>query len=154
VLIFMYLFLLTIKPPNWSYDFLVYIPSAILVFFLSNKNEQNTFLAGPVSQFLGRISYSLYMVHALMFWIATQFARLLLTKTEIYLDERSHPSLTLFQASIFVPVIIMIIIIVSYFLFRAIEETVRIWSRKKAMPYGIRWNEVSATCGPLDKTGA
>ena len=127
----LYLLLLTIKPPEWRYDFLFYVPSAMLVWVFTQVDGRPSLLAGPLSQFMGRISYSMYMVHALVFWLATQFARLFLTKTEIQLADRSHPALSSLQAGVYIPVVVACVLLSAWMLSKLVEEPVRLWSRKR-----------------------
>ena len=116
---------------NKSYDPIMYFLTASLVLALTiNKNEYlNKILKLRLFVWLGSISYSMYMGHLCIIWIANQFIRVVLKKPEILITDKSTPQLTNFETFIASILILAIVLIVSTLVHKFIEKPFRLKSR-------------------------
>jgi peptidoglycan/LPS O-acetylase OafA/YrhL len=116
---------------NKSYDPIMYFLTASLVLALTiNKNEYlNKILKLRLFVWLGSISYSMYMGHLCIIWIANQFIRVVLKKPAILIADKSTPQLTNFETFIASILILAIVLIVSTVVHKFIEKPFRLKSR-------------------------
>lgn len=115
-----------------QYDYLTYFFTAALIFTLvsSSTGVLKQLLNLKALTWLGTISYSVYMSHFAIVWIANQFFRFVLRKPERTIDGASVPQLSFLEATIAVLLIISIVLIVSNFVYAFIEKPLRLKSRQ------------------------
>jgi len=96
------------------------------LFYLTGQIKDNTLIYKIIFNrfliFLGKISYSIYMSHLLIFWIITQFLRFVI-KLPTRMDEfgNTRLSLTNLEANIVTILCYIIVIIFSYFTYKYVE---------------------------------
>lgn len=78
---------------------------------------------------LGEISYSIYMSHFLILWIANQFIRVVLQYPEVVINGDSYPRLSIMQTVVAYILVIAITLLTSKLIFRFIEKPLREKSR-------------------------
>ena len=80
--------------------------------------------------FLGTISYSVYMSHTAVIWIANQIFRVILKSPERLLaDGRMTPQLPKFESIVAAWIIVGLVLIISYYVYNFIEKPMRNKSR-------------------------
>jgi peptidoglycan/LPS O-acetylase OafA/YrhL len=117
-----------------SYDPAINFLAAILLLALTvTKNGYlNKVFRFKLFIWLGTISYSIYMSHLSVIWIANQFIRVILKKSEIIINGQSIPHLTNFETFVAVTSVITIVILVSTLVNKFIENPFRLKSRRYA----------------------
>jgi len=116
---------------NLSYDPVMYFLTASLILALiANKNGYlNKILKLRLFVWLGSVSYSVYMGHLCIIWIANQFIRVVLKKPEIFIAGKSTPQLNNFETFITSVIILAIVLSVSTLVYKFIEKPFRLKSR-------------------------
>lgn len=115
-------------------DWLVYIFAAafmLTVILVRNGLLNNILNRRPVA-WLGDISYSLYMSHALVIWAANQVVRVIFKKPEVMIDGYSTPQLNLIETGFAFAIVMLLVLAVSACVYRFIEAPLRERSRSLA----------------------
>ena len=118
-----------------EFDHLIYFLTAALIvsLVLSKNGALKTILRLNFLTWLGTISYSVYMSHAAIEWIANQVIRVLLKKPEIIgIDGISIPQLSELETLLACVVVALVVLIVSGALYKFIEKPMREKSRQFA----------------------
>ena len=117
---------------SMAYDLVIYPLSALLIasLVLSSDSAAKTILNFPGLTRLGAISYSLYMSHAALEWVANQAVRLVLKPPE-FIDGygNSIPKLSQYQALTASGLVVVALVILSSLVYRFVENPSRETSR-------------------------
>lgn len=132
-LIFVYLWLKPEGEHPYDYDLLIFPLTAMLIFALqlSVDNPLSRLLRVQTLAWLGTISYSIYMSHAALIWIANQFIRVVLKRPELSLNGLMHPQLTVGEAVLAYGALFALVIGLSSLTFLWIENPLREAARRK-----------------------
>jgi peptidoglycan/LPS O-acetylase OafA/YrhL len=115
---------------NQKYSLLIFPLSALLIYTLiSAKNERiehplSILLSIKPLVWLGSISYSLYMTHALILWLSNQFIRVFKKSLNLY------PSLEGLEAFIIYTIVLALVLFASWVVYICIEQPFRYKSRQ------------------------
>lgn len=133
-LVFIVIILFLIFRSEPVYDSIMYFLAAFLVFFLAvtRNGYLNQLLKWNFFTWLGTISYSIYMSHLCVIWIVNQFIRVVLNKSEIFINGQSVPQLSLFESFIALSSIILIVLTLSSLVYKFVENPLRLSSRSYA----------------------
>lgn len=117
-----------------DFDFLIYFLSAALIMSLvcARHSLLIDFLNLRVLTFLGAVSYSVYMSHATIFWIVNQVVRVLSKKPERIILGQSVPQLSQIETLVVGASTVLLILLVSAFVYNFIEVPLRGKSRRFA----------------------
>lgn len=117
-------------PIGTSYP-MIFLISAALIYSLvvSKDGFIKRVLRLKMFRSLGEISYSIYMSHFLILWIANQFIRVVLKYPETVINGNSYPHLSMMQAVVAYILVIAITLLASKLIFRFIEKPFREKSR-------------------------
>jgi len=118
-----------------EFDHLIYfLTAALIVSLIFSKNGiLKTILKLNFLTWLGTISYSVYMSHSAIEWIANQVIRVLLKKPEIIgIYGISIPQLSELETLLACVVVALVVLTVSGFLYKFIEKPMREKSRQFA----------------------
>jgi peptidoglycan/LPS O-acetylase OafA/YrhL len=118
-----------------AYDVAIYFLTAGLIgaLVLQKNGLLNSVLRLGIFTWLGAISYSLYMSHSAVEWIANQFFRVVLKVPEVIaVTGRSIPQLSGFWALLGVSFIVILSFVVSILVYRFVEKPWRARSREFA----------------------
>lgn len=107
----------------------------IATLILSPNGLLNSILKINLFEWLGTISYSIYMSHAVIIWIVNNFFRVALKRPEIYVNGENTPQLSIFESLIGYLVIITAALLVSAFTYNFIEKPMREKSRQIAFKW-------------------
>jgi peptidoglycan/LPS O-acetylase OafA/YrhL len=137
---------LTIKS-KFEYDYLIYPLSALLVLSVvsSGTGWVKRALEMKLFTWLGSISYSMYMSHITLVWIANQVFRVLLDRPQVMVNGDMTPVLGFGETAAAYAVLLGSVLLVSHLCYRWIEKPVRMKSR--TVRFG-RAGESSATRAP------
>jgi len=115
------------------YEMLSYPLAAALILslLLAPSSLLNKALLSRPLRWLGEISYSLYMCHALIQWCARQACRVLLKRPEITVDGISATPLSLGEAVIAGTSVISITLFVGWLTYRWVEAPARDAARRQ-----------------------
>jgi len=118
--------------PKLEFDYLTYFFTAALIFTLVSSKEGilKNILNLKALTWLGTISYSMYMCHFAIIWIANQFFRFVLKKPEKVIEGGSIPQLSILETAIASFLLISMVLIVSHFVYKFIEKPLRSKSRQ------------------------
>jgi peptidoglycan/LPS O-acetylase OafA/YrhL len=118
-----------------AYDVAIYLLTAGLIgaLVLQKNGVLNRVLRFGVFIWLGAISYSLYMSHSAVEWVANQFFRVVLKVPEVIaVTGRSIPQLSGFSALLGVSFIVFLSLVVSALVYKYVEKPFRERSREFA----------------------
>jgi len=118
-----------------DFDPLIYLLAAALIasIALSADGLLKRVLSLKIFTGLGVISYSVYMSHAAIEWVANQVIRVVLKKPEIIrADGRSIPQLTQLETLFACMAVVTVVLLVSAFVYTFIEKPMREKSRRFA----------------------
>jgi peptidoglycan/LPS O-acetylase OafA/YrhL len=121
--------------PSKSYDIAIYFLTAGLLgaLVLQKSGLLNSVLRLNIFVWLGSISYSLYMSHQAVEWVANQIFRVVLKAPEVIASSgRSIPDLSGFTAILGVAFIVILSLVVSALVYRFVEKPMRKKSREFA----------------------
>ena len=110
-----------------------YFLAAVLIasLVLSKKGPLKQALSHRSLTWLGAVSYSVYMSHAAIEWVANQIIRVTLKKPEIIADSgKSTPQLTAIETLLACIVIVAVVLLVSALVYMCIEKPMREKSRR------------------------
>lgn len=113
-------------------DILIYFLSSLLVICIINSNSGflNSILRIDALAYIGTISYSLYMSHAFVQWVANQYLRIMLHIPEVVLPNGiSTPQLTTYNTIFYSLVTLILNLLIAYYIYNLIEQPCRIKSR-------------------------
>jgi peptidoglycan/LPS O-acetylase OafA/YrhL len=115
-----------------TFNVLIYFISAALIIaiVLGKEGWFRYLLRRRFFTFLGMISYSLYMSHHAVLWVCNMFVRVVLKKPEAMIAGISYPQLTFVEACVANVVALAMVIIVSAFVYRWVEDPMRRQSRE------------------------
>lgn len=110
---------------------LIYVISAGLIYTLVKSKDGwiKNMLKTKLLVRLGELSYSIYMSHFLVIWIANQFIRIILKRPNVRIGNEFFPQLSLLENFIAVTVIVAVTIAISWITFTFIEKPFRQRSR-------------------------
>lgn len=111
---------------------IVFVLAALVVFLHSRTDASWSMklLEHPVSLALGKVSYSLYMCHALVLWFVASILKRVVGLTEtLQPDGKWVINLALPQSIVVCIVAIVVALAVAYFVMRIVEIPIREWSR-------------------------
>jgi peptidoglycan/LPS O-acetylase OafA/YrhL len=118
-----------------AFDVVIYFLTAGLIgaLVLQKNGLLNRFLRFGIFIWLGAVSYSLYMSHSAVEWVANQFFRVVLKVPEVIaVTGRSIPQLSGFSALLGVSFIVILSLVVSALVYRYVEKPLRERSREIA----------------------
>jgi peptidoglycan/LPS O-acetylase OafA/YrhL len=109
----------------------IFLISALLVLAVVGSRDGFTkrILRHRALRFLGLLSYSIYMSHALILWACNQFVRVVLHRPEAVVDGISTPRLSLYGGLLWYAIAITVTILVSTLVFYRIEDPLRLKSK-------------------------
>lgn len=124
------LFFLSLFPVGQLYP-LIFIISAALIYTLVKSKDGfvKKILRLGIFKRLGEISYSIYMSHFLILWIANQFIRVVLKRPETVINGESFPQLTFNETIIAYIIVISATLLTSMFTYKFVEKPFRERSR-------------------------
>lgn len=114
------------------YDFVIFFLTAALIasLVLNTSGWLNNILSKKPLTWLGEVSYSVYMSHVFIIWVATNFLKRVLKRTEVQgLYGAWAAPLSLFETLVAVTIIVFLIFITSQILYLRFEKPFREWSR-------------------------
>ena len=127
-IIFLFLFFLFIseifylKKINKNYYYSILFS---LIFYISCLIEKKSIIANIIFNrfftFLGKISYSIYLSHLLVFWVITQMLRFIFKYPTINKNGKIILDLSYFEANLYTFIAYVFTIIFSYFSYKYIE---------------------------------
>jgi peptidoglycan/LPS O-acetylase OafA/YrhL len=118
-----------------TYDVVIYFLTAGLIgaLVLQKNGLLNSVLRLNILTWLGAISYSLYMSHAAVEWVANQIFRVVLKVPEVIASSgRSIPQLSGFSTLLGVSFILILSFVVSSLVYKFVEKPWRERSREFA----------------------
>jgi peptidoglycan/LPS O-acetylase OafA/YrhL len=118
-----------------TYDVAIYFLTAGLIgaLVLQKNGLLNSVLRLNILTWLGAISYSLYMSHAAVEWVANQIFRVILKVPEVIAASgRSIPQLSGYSAFLGVSFIVILSLVVSSLVYKFVEKPFRERSREFA----------------------
>lgn len=127
-IIFLFLFILFtfeifyLKKLNKNYYYSILFA---LIIYISCLIEKKSIIKNIIFNkffiFLGKISYSIYLSHLLIFWVITQILRFILKYPTIYKNGKIVLDLSYIEANLFTFIAYVFTIIFSYFSYKYIE---------------------------------
>ncbi len=134
ILIFAALIIFLCLKKEAALDPLIYILSALLIFALVlSEGPLTVLLKTKLLVGLGAISYSVYMCHEVIIWLANQVFRVLLRRPEHIVDGQTVPLTSGGEALFAGAIVLLIVITTSAVLYRRIEQPWREKSRSLVM---------------------
>lgn len=129
-------------------DFVIYFLTAALILTIvySEAGWIKRMLQLRFFTWMGMISYSIYMSHSALLWLFSQVHRFILKRPEIPIEGRMVPQLTFVEALLSYIAIVVLLLLVSNFVYHWVEKPVREKSRKvtlkmPALPVWMRWSK-------------
>ncbi len=118
--------------PTLTYDLGVYPLTAALIFSLAScpAGPTHNLLTRRPLVLLGVISYSLYMAHTLVLWVANQFVRIVLKAPDVMIYGRSTPQLDAPAAALAYACVLAATIALSVAVYVLVEKPLRERSRR------------------------
>lgn len=125
---------------NPAWDVLIFPLSALLVITLlmTPGSLPNVLLDSRPLRWLGERSYSLYMGHWLVIWVANQVLRVVFKAPDTLVAGKYHSRLTLEMAWVAYPATVLATIALAWLMYRMIENPARQWARRLADAAGRR----------------
>lgn len=124
--------------PSREFDVAIYFLTAIAIFTIVRCRDgwAMTMLNSKALTFLGAISYSLYMSHSLIIW-GFEFAFLkILGFPATRVDGKLAINLTLYEAAVTFTAFMFLVLLISYVLYRFVEQPMRELSRRIVISRG------------------
>lgn len=117
-----------------NFDLLIYLLTATLIatLVLSKNGILKTILRFRFLTWLGTVSYTVYMSHSAILWVVNQVIRVVSKKPELVVNGLSTPQLSQLEALFACVVVVLIVLIVSAFVYNFIEKPMREKSRSFA----------------------
>lgn len=115
----------------WEFLSLPLSALGIVLLLLTPASGVNRLLATRPLKYLGEISYSLYMAHAIVQWLARQSLRVLLKRPEVTIDGIGTSRLSAVQALVAYPAVTILTLIVAHFAYKLVEAPCRELSRRR-----------------------
>lgn len=133
--------ILALKHHEGYQDLFIYPATALLILLLALCRSEGAagFLQSRPLQWLGAISYSLYMAQAAVLWVA---------KSALYVLTHAHGASNGYGLVLLVgPVLgglallvsVILVLVVGYLTYTWIEMPMRAWSRRVALQSGLAW---------------
>lgn len=132
------LFLYSKPTLSKDYDAVIYALSAALIIsvVLAEGGVIKRMLNLKVLTWLGTISYSMYMSHGAVEWVANQFIRVVLKKPEtVMIEGNAFPALSTSETLIAIAIILTTVLVVSSLVYRWVEKPFREKSRQFAFKH-------------------
>lgn len=130
---------LHVKPTfDKDFDALIFILSAALIVsvVLASGGVVKRVLNFKLLTWLGTISYAMYMSHGAVEWVANQFIRVVLKKTEtVVIQGNIFPALSTSETLITVGLILTVVLVVSTLVYHWVEKPCRERSRRFAFKH-------------------
>jgi peptidoglycan/LPS O-acetylase OafA/YrhL len=121
----------SVPAPWWEYLTVPAAAALVITLPLTPSSIVNRIMLSRPLRWLGAISYSLYMCHALVQWIARQACRVLLHQTEVVIDGISTSRLSTGQAWIAYPAVIAATLLLAHVAHVYVEEPLRALTRRR-----------------------
>lgn len=123
---------LQFRPANIHYDASIYFLTSVLILFIisSEGGVVKRILNLKLLNWLGAISFSVYMSHSAILWFVNQTYRTVFKPREAIIDGISTPQLSLDGAILMYVIFIGLVLLVSHFVYKKIECPFRERSRK------------------------
>ncbi len=121
-----------------DYDALIFLLSAALIVsvVLAEGGLVKRVLNLKCLTWLGTISYAMYMSHGAVEWVANQFIRVILKKTEtVVIQGNIFPALNTIETLVTVAIILSTVLLVSTLVYHWVEKPCREKSRQFAFKY-------------------
>lgn len=121
-----------------AYDFVIFFLTAALIaaLVLDTNGWLNRLLSRKSLTWLGELSYSVYMSHVFVIWIATNFLKRILKRAEVQgLHGNWAAPLSLIETLTTAAIVIFLILIASQILYRQFEKPFRERSRRFAQTF-------------------
>ena len=117
---------------NKQYDVAIYFLTATLItsLVLSKNGYLNYALNFEVLTWLGSISYAIYMSHAAILWVVDVILRRISNKPIMIISEKPTAQLTNIETLIVCGALVLIVLLVSAFVYGFIEKPMREKSRR------------------------
>lgn len=132
VLAAMSVFLSLRTDPRFSV--VIFFLSALLIVAVIRSRDDfaKRLLRHPWLEFLGLVSYSIYMSHTFVLWVCNQFVRVILHRPEAIVDGISTPQLSLWGALLWYAIAVAGTLLLSALCFKYIEDPFRLKSKELA----------------------
>lgn len=137
ILLIVIVLFLQCKPPQ-EFDLLIYvlIPPLIFSIMLNRDGLLNKILSIKILVWLGTLSYSLYMSHALVIWMVASVFKRMLHRAEIPVDGVYVLQLTRLETIVGCCAIVILVLLLSQLSYEWIEKPFRRQSRRLAYRNG------------------
>jgi len=115
------------------------VVAALIAGLVANASQApifNRLLRHPALLWLGKISYSLYMTHALVIWVFSQVFRLLMRRPQTLVDGMLSPQLSGLESTIAIGMAILCSLALATLMHRYVEDPLRLRSRALAQTLG------------------
>jgi peptidoglycan/LPS O-acetylase OafA/YrhL len=117
-----------------SFDIAIFFLSALLILAVvcTRDDFAKRILRHNLLEFLGLVSYSIYMSHIFVLWVCNQFVRVVLHRPEAIVNGISTPQLSLFNAFLWEAIAIAGTVLLSGLVFKYVEDPFRLKSKEIA----------------------
>lgn len=103
--------------------------ASLVATLLTTRGSVNSLLRRPVLEWLGARSYSLYMTHAVVIWVFSQYFRVAVKPPETMIAGLMVPQLGLAAATVVDGIILVLALGIAHLTYVWIEAPARRWSR-------------------------
>lgn len=120
------------QPPETANSLIVVILAAAIIFATLKARDgwARRLLRRPILARLGELSYSIYMSHAMVIWIASQVFRVLLRRPVEDIGGKIIPQLGLGEALLAWVLVFGVVIVISVWTYELVEKPLRNASRR------------------------